>query len=81
MQNYSQGILNHTGTDIFNVLIPQSLIFGMVRNDAYNGHLAHNPINFQLFDLQGVRLGVKGEEMPYSALDLTGGKRLMVITP
>ena len=53
MQNYSQGILNHTGTDIFNVLIPQSLIFGMVRNDAYNGHLAHNPINFQLFDLQG----------------------------
>ena len=52
-KNYSQGILNHTGTDIFNVLIPQSLIFGMVRNDAYNGHLAHNPINFQLFDLQG----------------------------
>ena len=52
-KNYSQGILNHTGTDIFNVLIPQSLIFGMVRNDAYNGHLAHNHINFQLFDLQG----------------------------
>ena len=35
-----------------------------------------NPFNFQLFDLQGVRLTVNGEEMPYSALDLTGGKKI-----
>ncbi|XP_068735631.1 uncharacterized protein F54H12.2-like [Montipora capricornis] len=30
----------------------------------------------QLFDLQGVRLTVNGEEMPYSALELTGGKKI-----
>ena len=48
----------------------------MVRNDAYNGHLTRNPFNFQLFDLQGVRLIVNGEEMPYSALKLTGGKKI-----
>ena len=69
-------VLNHTETDLFNGLIPQCLIFGLVRNDAYNGHLAHNPFNFQLFDLQDLRLTVNGEEMPYSALDLTGGKTI-----
>ena len=36
---------------------------------------------FNCLTYKAVRLGVKGEEMPYSALDLTGGKRLMVITP
>ena len=63
-------------TDLFSGLIPQCLIFGMVRNDLYNGNLARNPFNFQLFDVQGVRLTVNGEEMPYSALDLTGGKKI-----
>ena len=72
----SRGVLNHTETDLLNGLIPQCLIFGMVRNDAYNGHLTRNPFNFQLFDLQGIRLTVNGEEMPYSALDLTGGKKI-----
>ena len=57
-------------------LTPQNLIFGMVRNDACIGHLENNPFNFQLFDLQGVRLTVSGEEMPYSTLDLTGGKKI-----
>ena len=36
---------------------------------------------FNCLTYKAVRLGVKGEEMPYSAFDLTGGKRLMVITP
>ncbi|XP_015764367.1 PREDICTED: uncharacterized protein F54H12.2-like [Acropora digitifera] len=71
-----RGVLNHTETDLFNGLIPQCLIFGMVQNDAYNGKLARNPFNFQLFDVQGVRLTVNAEEMPYSALDLTGGKKI-----
>ena len=31
---------------------------------------------FELFDLQDIRLTVNGEEMPYSALDLTGGKNI-----
>ena len=48
----------------------------MVRNDTCIGHLENNPFNFQLFDLQGVRLTVSGEEMPYSTLDLTGGKKI-----
>ena len=48
----------------------------MVRNNAYNGNLARNLLNFQLFDVQGVCLTVNGEEMPYSALNLTGGKKI-----
>ena len=67
------GVLNHTETDPFNGLIPQCIVFGMVRNDAYNGNWARNPFNFQLFDLNAVRITVNGEEMPYSSIDLTGG--------
>ncbi|XP_068750794.1 uncharacterized protein F54H12.2-like [Montipora capricornis] len=61
-----QGVLNHTETDLFHGFIPQCIIFGLVRNDAFNGNLARNPFNFELFDLQGIRLTVNGEEMPYS---------------
>ena len=71
-----RGVLNHTETDLFNGLIPQCIIFGMVRNDAYNGSLARNPFNFQLFDVNAVRLTVNGEEIRYSVIDLTGGKRI-----
>ena len=71
-----RGVLNHTETDLFNGLIPQCIIIGMVRNDAYNGNLGRNPFNFQLFDLNAVRLTVNGEEMPYSGIDLIGGKKI-----
>lgn len=27
-------VLNHTETDLFNVVVPQSIIFGMVRNET-----------------------------------------------
>ena len=70
------GVLNHTETDLFNGLVPQCIIFGMVRNDAYNGNLARNPFNFQLFGLNAVRVTVNGEETPYSVIDLTGGKKI-----
>ena len=69
-----RGLLNHMETDLFNGLIPQCVIFEMVRNDANNESLTRNPFNFQLFDLKGVRLTVNEEKMPYSALALTGGK-------
>ena len=71
-----RGVLNHTETDLFNGLIPQCIIFGMVRNDAYSGSLARNPFNFQLFDVNAVRLTANGKEIPYSVIDLTGGKRI-----
>ena len=73
---FPRGVLNHTETDLFNELIPQCIIFGMVRNDAYNDSLARNPFNFQLFDVNAVRRAVNGEEIPYSVIDLTGGKRI-----
>ena len=71
-----RGVLSHTETDLFNGLTPQCIIFGMVRNDAYNGNLGRNSFNFQLFDLNAVRLTVNGGEMPYSGIDLIGGKKI-----
>ncbi|XP_068684188.1 uncharacterized protein F54H12.2-like [Montipora foliosa] len=43
-----QGVLNHTETDLFHGFIPQWIIFGRVRNDAFNWNLAINPFNFKL---------------------------------
>ena len=48
----------------------------MVRNDAYNGNLGRNPFNFQQFDLNAVRLTVDGEEIPFSGIELIGGKKI-----
>ena len=69
-------VLNHTKTNLFNGLIPQFIIFGMVQNDAYNGNLGRNPFNFQLFDLNAVRVTVNGEEIPCLVIDFTGGKEI-----
>ena len=41
-----------------------------------NGDLTRNPFNLQLFDVQGIRLTVNGKEMPHSASDLRGGKKI-----
>ena len=70
-----QGVLNHTDTNLFHSFKAQCINFGLVRNDVFDGNLARNPFNFELFDLQDIRLTVNGEEMPYSALDLTDGKK------
>ena len=51
-----------------------------MRNDTFNGNLARNPFNFELFDLQDIQLTVNGKEMAYSALDLTGRKKIDVTT-
>ena len=51
-----------------------------MRNDTFNGNLARNPFNFELFDVQDIQLTVNGEEMAYSALDLMGRKKIDVTT-
>ena len=51
-----------------------------MRNDTFNGNLARNPFNFELFDLQDIQLTVNGEKMGYSAMDLTGRKNIDVTT-
>ena len=70
------GVLNRTETDLLNGLVPQCIILGMVRNDVYNGNLRRNPYNFQPFGLNAVQVTVSGEQLPYSVLDLTGGKKI-----
>ena len=72
----TQGVLNHTETNLFHGVIPQCIIFGMVRNDTYNGNLGRDPFKFELIGLQDICLTVNREETPYSALDLTGGKKV-----
>ncbi|XP_032230521.2 uncharacterized protein F54H12.2-like [Nematostella vectensis] len=72
----ARGVMNHIETDLFNGLIPQCFVFGMVRNDAFNGDFARNPLNFQLHDLDAFRVTVNGEEAPYSIIDLSSGKKI-----
>ena len=47
-----------------------------MRNDACNSSLARNPFNFQLFDLNAVRVTVNGEEVPHSVIDMTGDTKI-----
>ena len=56
------GVLNHTDTYLFNGLLPQCIIFGIVLNDAFNGSLTRNPFKVNLFGLSAIRLTVNGEE-------------------
>ena len=49
----------------YGLIIPQCIIFEMVRNDAYSSSMARNPFNFDLFGLQIIWLTVNGEEAPF----------------
>lgn len=42
----------------------------MVRSDAFNGDYNHHPFFFQLFNLTYCKQFIKGEEYPYSTLQL-----------
>lgn len=62
---------NFTIDNPFSGRIPNLLIVGMVRADAYNGTNNRHPFLFQKFNLTYCKQFIKGEEYPYSTLMLT----------
>ena len=49
--------------------IPNKIVLGMVRNDAFSGSYSKNPYNFQHFDLSFVDLNVEGKQIPNQGLN------------
>ena len=56
--------------NLFQGRIPDHLIVGLVRNEAFNGNVAFNPFSFQKFGVSSIKQIVKGEECPYETLEL-----------
>ena len=59
--------------NIFNGLVPKSLVFGLVESAAFNGAYKKNPYNFQHFNVSSIGITVNGEEMPFKSMQLSFG--------
>ena len=59
--------------NLFNGLVPKTVVFGLVESEAFNGALKKNPYNFQHFNVSSIGITVNGEEMPFKPLQLSYG--------
>ena len=59
--------------NLFNGLVPKTLVFGLVDGDAFNGALKKNLFNFKHFNVSSIGITVNGEEMPFNPMKLSFG--------
>ena len=57
--------------NLYNGLVPKTIIFGMVDSAAFNGVYRKNPFNFQNFTTSFLAISVNGEEVPFKLLQLS----------
>ena len=50
--------------------LPNRVIVGLLRQDAFNGDAARYPFSYQKFNLSSIKQLVSGEEYPYETLEL-----------
>ena len=64
--------------NIFLGQLPKRIVIGMVASDAFSGSLAHNPYNFQHFNLNHLQMYVDGEPVRNQPLrpDVASGRYL-----
>ena len=55
--------------DVFSGKIPEKIVIGFVRDDAYSGDFTKNPFNFQHFDTKFVGVYYNGEPVPGRAFE------------
>ena len=60
-----------TKDNIFNGLVPKSVVFGLVDSAAFNGSYTKNPFNFKHFNMSSIAVTVNGEDMPFKPLQLS----------
>lgn len=65
-KNFSipQGVSTFDLDGLFMGQIPNSIVLGLVDNDAFNGSYDKNPFNFKHFDLSFLCLNVDGQQHP-----------------
>ncbi|CAB3977890.1 uncharacterized transposon-derived [Paramuricea clavata] len=59
--------------NLFNGLVPKTLVFGLVESEVFNSALKKNPYNFQYFNVSAIGITVNGEKMPFKPLQLSCG--------
>ena len=57
------GVSSQTISNVANGILPKSIIFAMISNDAMNLHPAHNPFNFQHFKLTKFNVKRNGQNL------------------
>ena len=57
--------------NLYNGLVPKTIIFGMVDRAAFNGAYKKNPFNFQNSTTSFLAISVNGEEVPFKPLQLS----------
>lgn len=55
--------------DVFSGKVPEKVIIGLVRDDAYSGDMTKNPFNFQHFDVKFLGVYYNGEPVPGRAFE------------
>jgi len=58
-----QGLLDATHEKLFSGQLPNRIIVGMVRNEAFLGYPEHNPYNFQHFNLKEISVFADGQNV------------------
>ncbi|XP_046840161.1 uncharacterized protein F54H12.2-like [Xenia sp. Carnegie-2017] len=59
--------------NLFNGLVPKSLVVGLVASAAFNGAYKLNPFNFQHFNVSSLGISVNGESLPSKPFKLSFG--------
>lgn len=62
------GSRNFLLTNLFGGRRPKSIIFGLVKNSAFNGNSEENPYRFEHFDLESSTLYVNGNSRPFPTI-------------
>ena len=59
--------------NVFNGLVPKSVVFALVRSDAFNGAYKRNPFDFHHFNMSCFSASVNGENVPFKPIQLSFG--------
>ena len=55
----------------FQGVVPNRLVVVMMKQEAYNGTVTHNPFAYGKFNMSSIKLSVGGEEYPYETLEMS----------
>ena len=69
-----RGNMSGNQPNIFQGLLPNRIVIGMVDADAFNGTYTKNPFNFKNYDTTTMGLTVNGENLPGKPLQLKFGR-------
>ena len=69
-----RGNMSGNQPNIFQSILPNRIVIGMVDADAFNGTYAKNPFNFKNYDTTTMGLTVNGENLPGKPLQLRFGQ-------